>query len=101
MLEIPEEVYIREPRFVEYDEDCVIDLIRNGLPQTCCRYSIHGVLIDSRLRELLDFTEMTGLSLRDAVELRVRQIKATLSAYPDADNSCLKDYLEFLVGLQV
>jgi len=99
MLEIPEEVYIKEPRFVEYDEDCVIDLIRNGLPQTCCRYSIHGVLIDSRVRELLDFTETTGLSLRDAVDLRAKQIKATVSAFPDADNSCLKEYLEFLLVL--
>jgi hypothetical protein len=99
MMKIPEYVYLEEPGFIEYDEESIVELMQDGLSQACFRYSIHGVLIDNRVTELLGFTQMSGLFFSDAVDLRAKQIEATMSAFPEEDNSCLEKYLEFLRGL--
>lgn len=99
MLKIPEYVYLDEPGFIEYDEESIVELMGDGLPPACFRYSIHGVLIDNRVSELLGFVQVSELSFSEAVDLRIKQIEGTITAFPEEDNSCLKDYLDFLRDL--
>jgi hypothetical protein len=85
MLGIPERVYREATVFVQYDDEAVIGLVRKGLTEDYLKYSIHGISVETRVAELLDFMEETGFSLRQAVDFRMKQTQAVVSAFPEED----------------
>lgn len=99
MLGIPEYVYLDTPSFVEADGQSVIDLIRRGLSEEYLHYSLDNILLDSRVAELAGWADSCGLSFRQAVNLRIKQVGATLAEFPDEDNTYLEVYLDFLQGI--
>jgi len=99
MLEIPEYVYLETPSFVEADGQSVIDLIHRGLSEEYLHYSLDNILLDSRVAELAGWSDSCGLSFRQAVNLRIKQVGTTLAEFPDEDNTRLEAYLDFLQGI--
>ena len=99
MLGIPEYVYLDTPSFVEADGDSVLDLIRRGLSEEYLHYSLNNILLDSRVAELAGWADSCGLSFRQAVNLRIKQVGSAIAEFPDQDNTCLQEYLDFLQGI--
>lgn len=100
MLQIPNDLFYNEPEFVKYEDDkAVMSLIAAGLYHEYADYSIDDILIDSRVAELLDYAGSYGLSLEQAIEIRVNQVKTTMKAAQDKNNTKLEEYLTFLTRL--
>jgi len=99
MIGIPEELYSEEPKFVSLDDDLVMSAVRNLLPDQYFSYSIYGIGVDNRLADLLLLAKTYHLSFSEVANIRRRQVLTTMSEFPDADNECLEEYLEFLRSL--
>lgn len=99
MFEIPEHVYLQKPSFVRVEDETLLDLLGEKIPEDMLQYSIHSILVDSRVAELMGFAEATGRTFRDAVKMRIKQVQATIVKCAEDPTTELEDYLVFLKGL--
>ena len=71
---IPETVLCQDFEWLAINDRTIAELAKSGRMDGLLSYGMDGIMVDSRLVELIEFANKFGMTLQQAVELRLKQL---------------------------